>query len=75
VAEETVSGEPVCEANSLLTGKRSENFGIMAQLPQAGAPMLKVAPTGRLCSTNQLRCPHRISPCGYSPEVPLRGKA
>jgi hypothetical protein len=26
LADETVNGEPVCEANSLLTGKRSGNF-------------------------------------------------
>jgi len=33
LADETVSGEPVCTPNSLLTGKST--FGIMAQTPQA----------------------------------------
>jgi hypothetical protein len=26
MADETVSGEPVCEANSLLSGKKTGNF-------------------------------------------------
>jgi hypothetical protein len=43
LADETVNGEPVCGTNSLLTGKRTGNFGLMAQPPQeflAGHPQL-----------------------------------
>jgi hypothetical protein len=38
LADETVSGEPVCIPNSLLTGKSTGNFGIMAHMPQASNP-------------------------------------
>jgi len=33
VANEAVNGEPVCEANSLLTGKITGNFSILGDFP------------------------------------------
>ena len=36
VADEPVSGEPVCEANSLLTGKRTGNFRYYGATAQEG---------------------------------------